>query len=138
MHNEPMNQAQPLCQQIDRDTVARVVREFYRCILAEPGLASYFAPIDDWSAHESYVTDFWWGLMGGRVKRPRPHAMEAGHRGLRFGPGELARWLALFEQTLQQQLPADIADQWNTLAQQIGRMMAERGMLSRTNATELT
>lgn len=70
--------------------------------------------------------------MGGEVDAPRPQAMELGHRDLGFGQSELALWLMLFEQTLQEKLAKEIADDWSALAQQLGRMMTQRGMLSRS------
>ncbi len=124
-----MNQVQPLCQLIDRATVANVVHDFYRNLRADGILAPYFTHIDDWPAHESHITDFWWGLMGGKVELPRPHAMEAGHRDLDFGPQELAQWLKLFEETLQQNLPAEAAEAWASLARQLGHMMSKRGLV---------
>lgn len=127
-----MNQSGPLCRHIDRDTVATVVHEFYRRILAEPELSPFFARINNWSVHEDHITDFWWGLMGGRVESPRPRAMEAGHRELDFGPQELALWLALFEETLQQNLSANLAQQWVMLARRIGEMMGDRGLVRGT------
>ncbi len=125
-----MDKSEPLSQRIDRETVARVVCAFYRSVLNEPGLAGFFTHIDDWPEHESHITDFWWGLMGGNVDKPRPNAMAEGHRDLRFGRQELERWLVLFVQTLEQNLPADIAEQWSEMARQIGQMMAKRGMLN--------
>ena len=125
-YTRPMEKPQPLCQRIDRDTVAQVVHDFYRKLLAEADLAGHFAHIDDWPAHERHIADFWWGLMGGKVDTPRPNAMEQGHRDLGFGQSELERWLELFQRTLQEHLPGDIAEQWNTMARQIGRLMAER------------
>lgn len=123
-----MNQAHPLCQHIDRDTVRSVVHEFYRCLRTDNTLLAYFTHIDNWQEHESHIADFWWGVMGGTVENPRPNAMAAGHKNLHFGPGELDRWLALFYQTLQQSLPQDAAEQWSRLAHQLGQMMMKRGL----------
>lgn len=126
-----MAHTKPLSRHLNRDTVSQVVHEFYRCVLADPVLATYFAQIDDWPEHESHITDFWWGLMGGKVDNPRPNAMAAGHHDLRFGRQELERWLELFTRTLLQNLPADIAEQWGEMARQVGLMMAKHGMLDR-------
>ena len=125
-----MDKTQPLCHRIDHGTVSRVVHLFYLRVLAEPELAGYFAHIDDWPLHESHITDFWWGVMGGQVASPRRRAMELGHRNLEFGRRELERWLALFERTLQDEVSQDVARDWSTLARQLGKAMARRGMLS--------
>lgn len=124
-----MEKPQPLCQRIDRATVAQAVHRFYAVVLDDPRLAPYFAHIDDWPLHEAHISDFWWGVMGGTVASPRPRAMELGHRDLQFGPQELERWLSLFEQTLQQELPEDIAREWSALARQLGKAMTRRGMV---------
>ncbi len=124
-----MEKTQPLCQFVSRDTVALVVHDFYRHLLAEPKLAVYFAHISNWPEHESHITDFWWGLMGGKVEQPRPRAMETGHRDLDFGLQELTLWLKLFEKTLQQHLPTEIAEAWAMLAGQLGQMMSKRGVV---------
>ncbi len=123
-----MEKTQPLCQFVNRETVALVVHDFYRHLLAEPKLVVYFAHISDWPEHESHITDFWWGLMGGKVEQPRPRAMERGHQDLVFGSQELTLWLKLFEKTLQQHLPAEVAERWSMLATRLGQMMGERGL----------
>jgi hemoglobin len=120
---------QPLCQLVDRDTVNRVVHCFYQRVRTEPGLVGYFVHIDDWPQHEGHIADFWWGVMGGRVTSPRPRAMERGHRDLDFGERELNLWLALFEQTLRENLPDAAARQWAELARGLGRAMTRRGLL---------
>ncbi len=124
-----MEQPTPLSHRISHDTVSGVVHRFYTQVLCNPHLSPFFTHIDDWPLHESHITDFWWGLMGGKVEAPRPNAMENGHRELVFGREALQCWLDLFEQTLHDTLSDDIARQWNTLARRIGDKMLERGML---------
>lgn len=119
----------PLCQHISYSEVAGVVDRFYRSVRHDALLADYFSDIENWPEHQRHIADFWWGLMGGTVENPRPHAMDSGHRELVFGQPELQQWLSLFEQTLQQSLAEDLARQWIALARQIGDRMVERGML---------
>jgi len=119
MHN------QALCHRLSRDEVAAVVHIFYQYLVDEPLLAKYFTHISDWDVHEAHITDFWWGVMGGRVETPRPHAMERGHRDIEFGQRELDLWLVLFERILKDNLSEDISRQWDTMARQIGHKMLE-------------
>lgn len=120
-----------LSEQINRDQVALVVHHFYQKLLEVPQLADYFAGITNWMEHEAHITDFWWGLMGGRIEKPRPHAMDRGHRDLDFGEHELAIWLVLFEQTLVDTLPPEIALRWGKLARQIGDRLLEHRSLEK-------
>lgn len=115
-----------LCNRLSRDEVARVIHIFYQRLLDEPLMAKYFAHIANWDVHEAHITDFWWGVMGGKVDNPRPHAMDRGHRDLEFGQQELDLWLEIFDSTLQDQLAEDIAHQWDAMARQIGNRMLER------------
>jgi len=121
---------EPLCRQLSRDRVAEIVADFYHKVLHDERLSGYFSHIDNWAGHRDHITDFWWGLMGGQVENPRPHAMDRGHRHLAFGQAELERWLALFAETLQQSLPPEQAERWMTLARQLGDKMAHSGMLN--------
>lgn len=126
-----MTDSLPLSRQVDRHSVTLVVQRFYHLVLADPLLAPHFSAITDWPAHEGHIVDFWWGLMGGQVEKPRPGAMVSGHRRLLFGHQELERWLELFTQTLASSLPSAPARQWAELARQLGERMTERDMLQR-------
>ena len=130
--------SQPLCRQIARTTVATVVQRFYAAVLADGQLAPYFSHIDDWPAHQRHIVDFWWSLMGGQVEQPRPNAMAAGHRAVPFGPQELERWLALFDTTLRQTLPAEAAERWGKMARGLGQRMREQGLVQAPSASQNT
>ena len=119
----------PLCQSLSRDQVAAVVHHFYQQVLADELLAPFFEEIEEWPQHEGYITDFWWGVMGGQVEDPRPGAMVSGHQGLAITPGAMSRWLELFGQSIEALIPAEEAKQWQAMAQGIGRMMGEQGLV---------
>lgn len=126
-----MSHTTPLSQQLERDDVVQVVQAFYSRVLTDPLLAPHFARVEDWQAHERFIVDFWWGVMGGKVTSPRANAMVEGHRHLRIGPEELGHWLDVFNQTLTSTLPPGPARQWAALARQIGDRMAGQGLLRR-------
>ena len=120
---------QPLSQSLTYQQVENVVHRFYQAVLADDLLIPHFRHISDWPEHERYITDFWWGMLGGQVDNPRPNAMEVGHRDLDLGQADLQRWLALFEQTLYQELENDIAARWAAQAKHIGTMMVMKGLV---------
>jgi truncated hemoglobin YjbI len=120
---------QPLCHTVSREQVAAVVHHFYQAVLADPTLAHHFAAIEDWTRHEGYITDFWWGVMGGQVAEPRPGAMIRSHQQLQFGPQAVARWLALFNESINALIPSTEALQWQAMARGIATMMGEHGLV---------
>jgi truncated hemoglobin YjbI len=120
---------QPLSQQLTYQQAAQVTHRFYEAVLADPQLIPHFTHITDWPEHERYITDFWWGMLGGQVDNPRPNAMEAGHRDLDLSQADLQRWLELFEQTLYQELDSTIAARWAAQAKHIGTMMVMKGLV---------
>lgn len=120
---------QPLSQHITYQQVAQITHRFYEAVLADPLLIPHFTHITDLPEHEQYITDFWWGMLGGQVDNPRPNAMEEGHRDLDLGQADLQRWLELFEQTLYQELDSTIAARWTAQAKHIGTMMVMKGLV---------
>lgn len=120
----------PLCQTLSRDQVAAVVHHFYEKVLADPQLAPHFTAITDWPRHEGYITDFWWGVMGGQVTDPRPGAMISGHQGLGITGADMAQWLALFAESVDELIPSDEAAQWLAMARGIATMMGAHGLIS--------
>lgn len=121
--------AQALCQHLSRDQVAALVHHFYQAVLTDELLAHHFAGINDWPRHEDHITDFWWGVMGGQVAQPRPGAMIRSHQSLQFGPLAMARWLTLFNESIDALIPAAEALQWQAMARGIATMMGEHGLV---------
>ena len=119
----------PLCHAIEHEQVEAVVHDFYIKVLADETLAPHFADILDWPRHEGYITDFWWGVMGGEVAAPRPGAMIKGHENLAITEAMMQQWLELFNQTIDQQIPATEAAQWQAMARGIANMMGEHGLV---------
>jgi truncated hemoglobin YjbI len=122
---------QPLCKALSRDQVAAVVSHFYQMALSDELLAPYFNAINDWPEHERYITDFWWGVMGGEVAEPRPGAMISGHQGLAITAEAMQRWLALFGESVDALVPQAEAQQWHTIARHIATMMGEHGLIEK-------
>lgn len=120
----------PLCDTLRRDRVAAVVHHFYQQVLTDELLAPFFAGIEEWPEHEEYLTDFWWGVMGGHVASPRPGAMLRGHQGLNITPIAMARWLELFCESIDALIPADEARQWQAMARGIATMMGAHGLIT--------
>jgi hemoglobin len=127
MNSKPL----PLCQALSRDQVAAVVHHFYQRVLNDELLAPFFAEIREWPPHEEYITDFWWGVMGGHVESPRPGAMVSGHQGLGITQGAVERWLALFAESIDELIPPAEAQQWQAMARGIATMMGEQGLVER-------
>jgi hemoglobin len=96
-----------------------VVHAFYEKVRHHPRLQARFARISDLPAHEAQVIEFWWIAMGGRSHGPRVHEMVARHRTLGLTEEDFACWLAVFDKTLQEILPADLAAQWKQMAEGI-------------------
>lgn len=115
----PKPALRPLCDKIGRARMERVIHAFYEKLRADPGLAGFFAGIDDFSEHEQRIDDFWWIAMGGRVDAPPQIDMVGKHFPLGITEPALDQWLALFEQTLAEHLDAELAQQWYAMAKGI-------------------
>lgn len=120
---------EPLCARIERARVDAVVHAFYDKLRAHPEMSGFFAHIEDFAQHEQHIAVFWWWAMGGRAERQRPFDMNGRHQPLGLTEQAFAQWLAVFRETLGEQLPPDLAEAWFDLAQGIGanlrRMMLE-------------
>lgn len=119
----------PLCARIARERVDSVVHAFYDKLRAHPELSRFFAHIKDFAQHEQHIAVFWWWAMGGRAERQRPFDMNGRHQPLGLNERAFEQWLVIFHETLQEQLPLELAEAWFDLAQGIGanlqRMMLE-------------
>lgn len=123
MSHQSPRRLQPLCDRIGRGRVEAVVARFYDRLEMDPQLGGYFASLPDLQAHRQRIADFWWLAMGGRLAEPPQVDMIGAHSPLGLGRDDFSRWLALFEETLQQSLPADLANQWLQMAQAVAQRL---------------
>ena len=97
----------------DRADVEVLVRSFYRQAASDDLLGPVFeAALVDWAGHIPKLVDFWAGqLLGERCYEGNP--LQA-HRPLQaqtpFRPAHYARWLALFEDTVDEWFAGPTAD----------------------------
>lgn len=120
----PRRRLNPLCDQIGRERVERTVSAFYARLLEDPMLRGYFQPLD-LGRHIPRIIEFWWIAMGGRSAHPPTFDMIGRHGRLGLHRHDLERWLAIFEATVHDELPAELAAQWTTMAEGIaGRLAA--------------
>ena len=106
----------PLCEQIGRANVDRVIRAFYARVREHPRLAPFFSGVGDFTQHERHIADFWWVAMGGRLEHRHSVDMVGRHSALDLDAQAFDDWLALFRTTLDAELPGALADQWHQMA----------------------
>jgi hemoglobin len=106
---------------VTRAQIARVVAVFYHRVREDTVLGPIFAThVVDWTPHEEKITNFWVNaILHGRVYdgNPMQKHMQAGN----VEPDHFRTWLAIFDDVLQVELPADVAQSWSILAHRIGR-----------------
>ena len=111
-------------EHIGRERIAQVVDTFYNRVQRDPGLSMPFAVVEDWPHHKELITHFWWVTLGGERYMDYAYNVVMKHRAVGFTSGLLKHnWLPLFEQTMREQLPTELADAWMAQAQRIGRSL---------------
>lgn len=108
---------------VTREDITRVVTAFYASVRAHPGLGPVFAThVTDWPAHEAKIVNFWSdAILYTREYGGNPFAVHRDAGNVR--PGMFDPWLALFDETLRQELSAPQAAAWSALAHKIGRSL---------------
>ena len=106
---------------ISADEIGRIVTRFYARIRSHETLGPVFnAHVRNWPAHEAKIAAFWRNAIllerayaGNpmQVHQARPDVL----------PGHFTPWLALFDEVLAAELPADSAQSFSALAHRIGR-----------------
>jgi truncated hemoglobin YjbI len=66
---------------------------FYQRLRLDARLSHFFAHIEDFSAHEARIADFWFTAMGGRLASPPQVDMVGKHFPLGIGDADMDRWL---------------------------------------------
>ncbi len=94
------------------EEIHNVIHAFYEKLMQHPDLAHFFKHIEDFAEHEKRITDFWWISMGGKLEQPPKIDMIGKHFPLGIKQQDLETWLALFSETLEQQLAEEKALYW--------------------------
>ena len=94
------------------DEITQVVKAFYQKATQHPQLGHFFSAIDDFADHEKRIIDFWYLSMGGKLEQPPKIDMIGKHFSLGIKDDDLQTWLALFSETLGEQLPDAKARFW--------------------------
>ncbi len=94
------------------EEIENVIHVFYENVMQHPQLGHFFARLENFAEHEKRIVDFWWISMGGKLEHPPKIDMIGKHIPLGIKQADLETWLALFSETLQQQLAEDKAGYW--------------------------
>lgn len=106
---------------ISAEQIELVVVEFYARVRNNPALGPIFqAHVDDWPKHEQKICKFWRNAIlrehGYHGNPMQIHMAATGVKSELF-----VDWLDIFDQTLAELLPPDLAKSWSALAHRIGR-----------------
>ena len=116
---------QPLCESIDYQQVEKIIHDFYHKLLHHEQLGHFFSKLDDFAQHEKRIVDFWWMSMGGKLESPPKIDMIGKHFSLGIQQTDLETWLAVFAQTLEENLQEPLAAQWMEKALQIAARLKQ-------------
>ena len=115
---------------VDAAQIDRVVAAFYAKIRTHGVLGPVFsAHVKDWTTHEAKIGCFWRNaILGERSYAGNPMMVhrQAGN----VKPGHFEIWLAIFDETLSEELDGGQALAWSLLAHRIGRGLRS-GLLER-------
>jgi len=126
MSQDPPRRLQPLCEKIGRERLDRTVREFYERLLVDSELGPYFTALPDLDAHIAHIAHiaaFWWTPLGGMPEGEPVFDMIGRHAPLGITEALLDRWLMIFEQTVHDELPEELAGQWVTMANAVAERL---------------
>lgn len=110
---------------LTRADIERVVTRFYANVRLHPVIGPVFLEslskdAEIWRMHEAKITNFWANaILYERSYDGNPMMVHSGISAIR--PEMFTHWLALFDDTLAQELPESVARQWSVLAHRIGR-----------------
>ena len=86
------------------EEVEAVIHSFYKKLMVNQQLGHFFEHLGDFDEHEKRIIDFWWVSMGGKLDNPPKIDMIGKHFPLGIKQSDLELWIALFSETLEQEL----------------------------------
>ncbi|MCW8933125.1 MAG: group III truncated hemoglobin [Gammaproteobacteria bacterium] len=94
------------------EEIEAVIHSFYKKTMANQQLGHFFDHLEDIEEHEKRIAGFWWISMGGKLDNPPKIDMIGKHFPLGIKQDDLEVWIALFSETLEQELTEDKALFW--------------------------
>lgn len=122
-------------EEVDEQDLAHLVAQFYASVRADALIGPVFNDaIDSWPEHIEKLTAFWSSLMltSGRYKGA-PMAAHLKHRA-RITPAMFDRWLALWREAADMEMPPAIAKSMQVKAERIAQNFKLALRLEPTNA----
>lgn len=104
---------------LGRETITTVVADFYDRVRHDPELGPTFAEVRDWDEVKARIGHFWWIDLGGERYRDDVYNPHTVHRHFGVRPEQVDPWLRLFEATVRDHLPAELAEVWLTRARRM-------------------
>jgi hemoglobin len=108
-----------LAARLGRETITAVVADFYERARRDPDLGPSFAQVKDWDEVKARIGHFWWIDLGGERYRDDVYNPHTVHRHFGVRPEQVDPWLRLFEATVRDHLPADLAEVWLSRARRM-------------------
>jgi hemoglobin len=97
---------------LGRERITAVVADFYDRVRRDPELGPTFAQVRDWDEVKARIGHFWWLDLGGQRYRDDIYNPHTVHRRFGVRPEQVDPWLRLFEATVRDHLPAELAEVW--------------------------
>jgi hemoglobin len=97
---------------LGRERITAVVADFYDRVRRDPELGPTFAEVRDWDEVKARIGHFWWLDLGGQRYRDDIYNPHTVHRHFGVRPEQVDPWLRLFEATVRDHLPAELAEVW--------------------------
>jgi len=118
--------AAPLADIQDVDDVEQLVRAFYRVAIPDDLLGPIFEAAGiEWDVHIPKIASWWsrelLGVDGHVANMVQVHLRVAEHRD--YGTVELARWVELFTETVEERFAGPVADHAVARAHQVARTL---------------
>ena len=104
---------------LGRERITTVVADFYDRVRHDPELGPTFAEVRDWNEVKARIGHFWWIDLGGERYRDDVYNPHTVHRHFGVRPEQVDPWLRLFEATVRDHLPAELAEVWLTRARRM-------------------
>jgi hemoglobin len=99
---------------LGRERITTVVADFYDRVRHDPELGPTFAEVRDWNEVKARIGHFWWIDLGGERYRDDVYNPHTVHRHFGVRPEQVDPWLRLFEATVRDHLPVELAEVWLT------------------------